>query len=156
MTTSALSLLNQQLDALLTDERDTIANLANASALLKQTVPDLNWAGFYLYDDNKDELVLGPFQGNVACMHIKIGRGVCGTAYAEQSTQRIANVHAFADHIACDAASNAELVIPLTKDNVQFGVLDLDSPTLNRFTEADQKELETFAGVLMSHLDITR
>lgn len=155
MTTSTLSLLNQQLDALLTDEHNTIANLANASALLKQTVPDLNWAGFYLYDDNNAELVLGPFQGNVACMHIKPGRGVCGTAYVDQTTKRIANVHDFADHIACDAASNAELVIPLTKGNVKLGVLDLDSPTLNRFSEADQKELETFADALVSHLDIT-
>ncbi|HAT53784.1 MAG TPA: histidine kinase [Lactobacillus sp.] len=149
------SLLNQQLDALLTDEHDLIANLANASALLKQSVPDLNWAGFYLYHPDEDELLLGPFQGNVACVHIKPGRGVCGTALTSQQVQVVPNVHAFVDHIACDSASNAELVIPLTKDGIQIGVMDLDSPTLNRFSSDDVTELTAFAQVLLRHLDIT-
>ncbi|MGV0167723.1 GAF domain-containing protein [Furfurilactobacillus sp. WILCCON 0119] len=155
MNSSSPSLLVQQLDALLTDEHDTIANLANASALLMETVPDLNWAGFYLYHKADNELCLGPFQGRVACVHIRPDRGVCGAAFTSQTSQRIADVHAIADHIACDAASNAELVIPLTKDHVQFGVLDLDSPTLNRFSADDETELTAFAAVLMRHLDIT-
>ena len=155
MSETTKSLLNQQLDALLTDEHDLIANLANASALLKQTVSDLNWAGFYLYHPADDELILGPFQGNVACVHIKPGRGVCGTALTTQQVQVVPNVHEFADHIACDSASNAELVIPLTKNSVKIGVMDLDSTTLNRFSDEDAAELTAFAQVLVSHLDIT-
>lgn len=149
------TLLAQQLDALLTDEHDNTANLANASALLKQLLPDLNWAGFYLYHADTDELRLGPFQGNVACVHIKNGRGVCGTALATKQSQRVANVHEFADHIACDSNSNSELVVPLIKDDQVLGVIDLDSPTLARFTDQDQQTVEEVAEVLVAHLDTT-
>lgn len=146
--------MNQQLDALLTGETNLVANMANASALLKSSYTDINWAGFYLYDQPKDELVLGPFQGNVACMHIANGSGVCGTAFKAQKVQRIANVHEFAGHIACDSASNSEIVVPLTKDNQKIGVLDIDSPSLDRFTEENQEELEAFAAVFLQHVDI--
>ncbi|GEN95910.1 GAF domain-containing protein [Pediococcus ethanolidurans] len=154
MTQKTLSLMNQQLDALLTGETNLVANMANASALLKSSYKDINWAGFYLYDQPKDELVLGPFQGNVACMHIANGSGVCGTAFKAQKVQRIANVHEFAGHIACDSASNSEIVVPLTKDNQKIGVLDIDSPSLDRFTEENQEELEAFAAVFLQHVDI--
>ncbi|GAB5052802.1 GAF domain-containing protein [Pediococcus ethanolidurans] len=154
MTQKTLSLMNQQLDALLTGETNLVANMANASALLKSSYTDINWAGFYLYDQPKDELVLGPFQGNVACMHIANGSGVCGTAFKAQKVQRIANVHEFAGHIACDSASNSEIVVPLTKDNQKIGVLDIDSPSLDRFTEENQEELEAFAAVFLQHVDI--
>lgn len=146
--------MNQQLDALLTGETNLVANMANASALLKSSYTDINWAGFYLYDQPKDELVLGPFQGNVACMHIANGSGVCGTAFKAQKVQRIANVHEFAGHIICDSASNSEIVVPLTKDNQKIGVLDIDSPSLDRFTEENQEELEAFAAVFLQHVDI--
>lgn len=146
--------MNQQLHALLTGETNLVANMANASALLKSSYTDINWAGFYLYDQPKDELVLGPFQGNVACMHIANGSGVCGTAFKAQKVQRIANVHEFAGHIACDSASNSEIVVPLTKDNQKIGVLDIDSPSLDRFTEENQEELEAFAAVFLQHVDI--
>lgn len=154
MTQKTLSLMNQQLDALLTGETNLVANMANASALLKSSYTDINWAGFYLYDQPKDELVLGPFQGNVACMHIANGSGVCGTAFKAQKVQRIANVHEFAGHIICDSASNSEIVVPLTKDNQKIGVLDIDSPSLDRFTEENQEELEAFAAVFLQHVDI--
>ena len=107
------SLLSQQLNALLTNETNFIANLSNASALLYQSLSDINWAGFYLYDETNDELHLGPFQGKVACMHIKNGSGVCGTALQQQKVLRVDNVHEFAGHIACDSASNSEIVVPL-------------------------------------------
>ncbi|WP_282801901.1 GAF domain-containing protein [Secundilactobacillus kimchicus] len=149
-----LSMMSQQLDALLDNENNLVANLSNASALLNQSLSDLNWAGFYLYDDVTDELVLGPFQGQVACMHIKNGAGVCGTALATQTTQLVKNVHEFPGHIACDSASNAEVVVPLTKNGHKIGVMDIDSPTLGRFSEADKQELEQFANILVNHLDI--
>ena len=146
------SLLVQQLDALLTDEHNFIANLANASALLYEEIHDINWSGFYLYDESTSSLELGPFQGKVACMHIKPGSGVCGTAFETQTIQRIANVHEFPGHIACDSASNSEIVLPLTKDSKKIGVLDIDSPSPERFSEADQKELADFVNVLLEHL----
>lgn len=146
------SLLVQQLDALLTDEHNFIANLANASALLYEEIHDINWSGFYLYDEPTSSLELGPFQGKVACMHIKPGNGVCGTAFETQKIQRIANVHEFPGHIACDSASNSEIVLPLTKDSKKIGVLDIDSPSPERFSEADQKELADFVNVLLEHL----
>lgn len=147
-------LITEQLDALLYGETNLIANLANASALLKQTLTDVNWAGFYLYQDATDDLILGPFQGNVACVHIENGRGVCGTALATQTVQRVADVHQFAGHIACDSASNSEVVVPLTlADGTQLGVMDIDSPSLNRFSAADQTVLEEFAAVLLKHID---
>ncbi len=120
--------------------------LSNASALLFDSMKDLNWAGFYLLRDG--ELVLGPFQGKPACIHIPVGRGVCGTAVSQNRTLRVSDVHAFPGHISCDCASNSEIVIPLSQNGTVFGVLDLDSPLLNRFGEADQIGLEQFAKVL--------
>lgn len=153
MSDSINPLITEQLDALLHGETNVIANLSNASALLKQTLDDVNWAGFYLYQPETDDLVLGPFQGNVACMHIENNRGVCGTALATQETQRIADVHQFAGHIACDSASNAEVVVPLTTANGKIGVMDIDSPSKDRFSADDQAVLEEFARVLLKHID---
>ncbi|CAM3891185.1 GAF domain-containing protein [Pseudomonas wadenswilerensis] len=144
-------LLAAQLEALLADERDFIANAAQFSAFLYSQVEDLNWAGFYL--NRNEQLVLGPFQGQVACVRIPFGRGVCGAAAASQETQRVEDVHAFPGHIACDSASNSELVIPLVKDGRLLGVLDLDSPKLARFSEADQVGLERLAGIFLRLTD---
>ncbi|GEO63640.1 GAF domain-containing protein [Companilactobacillus nantensis] len=147
-----LSLLNKQLDALLFEETNMVANLANASALINDMYEDLNWSGFYLYNETTDELDLGPFQGKVACMHIKSGKGVVGTAFADQQIHRVANVHEFPGHIACDSASNSEIVVPITKDGKKIGVLDIDSPSLNRFTEENEAELGQFVEVLLKHI----
>ncbi|PTQ08198.1 hypothetical protein CLG96_15960 [Sphingomonas oleivorans] len=127
--------LHQALDALTAGEPDAIANMANAAALLWQYLPDLNWAGFYRADD--DGLVLGPFQGKAACIRIAYGKGVCGTAAATLEAQCIADVNAFPGHIACDAASASELVVPIVVDGALVGVLDLDSPTPGRFDAED-------------------
>lgn len=124
------NLLAAQVQALFADERDFIANAAQFSAFLYNQVDDLNWAGFYL--NRNEELVLGPFQGQVACVRIPFSKGVCGAAAATRQTQRVEDVHAFPGHIACDSASNSELVIPLVKDGRLIGVLDLDSPTVGR------------------------
>ncbi|TGD19235.1 GAF domain-containing protein [Levilactobacillus suantsaiihabitans] len=154
MSVAINSLITEQLDALLHGETNLVANLANASALLKQTLDDVNWAGFYLYQPATDDLILGPFQGNVACVHIENNRGVCGTALATQQVQRVADVHQFAGHIACDSASNSEVVVPLTLANGKpLGVMDIDSPSLDRFSAADQAVLEEFARVLLKHID---
>lgn len=154
MSVAINSLITEQLDALLHGETNLVANLANASALLKQTLDDVNWAGFYLYQPATDDLILGPFQGNVACVHIENNRGVCGTALATQQVQRVADVHQFAGHIACDSASNSEVVVPLTLANGKpLGVMDIDSPSLDRFSAADQAVLEEFARVLLKHVD---
>ena len=126
------------------------ANLANASALLWQELPDLNWAGFYKMEDG--QLVLGPFQGKPACIMIPVGRGVCGTAVAKDCTQRVADVHAFPGHIACDCASNSEIVVPIHVVGKIWGVLDIDSPTVGRFTEQDQIGLEQFVQILQDVL----
>lgn len=139
-----------QLQALLAGESNYIANLSNTSALLNQFLTDINWVGFYLLED--DQLILGPFQGLPACVRIPLGRGVCGTSAAEDKTLRIADVHQFPGHIACDAASRSEIVIPLRKNNVVIGVLDIDSPIANRFTEEDQARLEQLVKVLEQHL----
>ena len=122
------------------------ANLANASALLWEHLPDLNWAGFYKMIGRK--LVLGPFQGKTACIEIEIGRGVCGTAVAENKTQLVYDVHKFPGHIACDCASNSEIVVPIYKDGEIWGVLDIDSPLIGRFSEEDKNGLEAFAKIL--------
>lgn len=140
-------LLNKMLQALLEDEHDFIANLANASALLYEHLEDVNWVGFYLYKNN--ELVLGPFQGKPACMHIKMGNGVCGTAAMKRKTLRIANVHEFPTHIACDCASNAEIVIPLMQKDTLLGVLDIDSTKFDRFDDIDETQLENFIKILI-------
>lgn len=142
--------LTKQLDALLTGEKDRIANLSNASALLNQFLTNINWVGFYIMQDN--ELVLGPFQGLPACVRIPVGRGVCGTAVAQKETLVIDDVHAFPGHIACDAASQSEIVIPLIVDNIVIGVLDIDSPIKNRFTREDKLGLEQFVHKLLSHI----
>lgn len=152
MQEKEMTLMNQQLDALLYQETNLITNLANASALINDTYDDLNWSGFYLYNDKTGELDLGPFQGKVACMHIKVGSGVVGTAFKDQSIHRVANVHEFPGHIACDSASNSEIVVPITKDGKKIGVLDIDSPSLNRFTEDNEVELAEFVKVLISHM----
>ncbi|WLH02925.1 GAF domain-containing protein [Pseudomonas beijingensis] len=145
------ALLSAQLESLLADERDFIANAAQFSAFLSSQLDDLNWAGFYL--NRNEELVLGPFQGQIACVRIPFGRGVCGTAAATRQTQRVEDVHAFAGHIACDSASNSELVVPLVKDGRLIGVLDLDSPKLARFSEHDQAGIEALAAIFLRLTD---
>ncbi|MBA6097016.1 MULTISPECIES: GAF domain-containing protein [Pseudomonas] len=144
-------LLAAQVQALFADERDFIANAAQFSAFLYHQVGDLNWAGFYL--NRNGQLVLGPFQGQVACVRIPFGKGVCGAAAATGKTQRVEDVHAFPGHIACDSASNSELVIPLVKEGRLIGVLDLDSPKLARFSEADQVGLERLAAIFLELTD---
>ena len=144
-------LVIKQLKALLDGEDDLIANLSNASALLNQFLSDINWVGFYLTKE-KNQLVLGPFQGLPACVRIPFGRGVCGTAAANNETLRIADVHQFPGHIACDAASNSEIVIPLVKNNEVIGVLDIDSPLKERFNETDEKYLKLFVDVLSEYI----
>lgn len=143
-------LLIKQLKALVEDEKNAIANLSNASALLNQFLDRVNWTGFYLMEDG--ELVLGPFQGLPACVRIPLGRGVCGTAAASKETQRIEDVHLFPGHIACDAASQSEIVVPMIKDGNVIGVLDIDSPEKNRFDELDQQKLEEFVEVLVQYI----
>jgi len=139
-------LLNRQLEAMVEGIPHKIANLANASALLYDTLENLNWAGFYLMEQGK--LVLGPFQGKVACVEIAVGKGVCGTAVAQNETQLVSDVHQFPGHIACDCASNSEIVIPIRKNGMVIGVLDIDSPLFARFSEADRNGLEHFVHIL--------
>jgi L-methionine (R)-S-oxide reductase len=144
-------LLAAQVQALFADERDFIANAAQFSAFLYSQLDDLNWAGLYI--NRNEELVLGPFQGQVACVRIPFTKGVCGAAAATRQTQRVDDVHAFPGHIACDSASNSELVIPLVKEGRLIGVLDLDSPKLARFSEADQQGLEKLAVIFLELTD---
>lgn len=132
--------------AVIEDVPHLIANLANTSAVIYDELADINWAGFYIMQDGK--LVLGPFQGKVACIEIKIGNGVCGTAVATDRTQLVRDVHEFAGHIACDSASESEIVIPLHRNGSVWGVLDIDSPLKARFTETDRESLEKVAAVL--------
>ncbi|MFJ8063372.1 GAF domain-containing protein [Psychrobacillus sp. NPDC096426] len=148
--TANYTMLSKQLDALLTGETNAIANFSNASALLNQFFDQINWVGFYLMEDG--ELVLGPFQGLPACVRIPVGRGVCGTAAETLETIIVPDVHAFPGHIACDAASQSEIVVPLVKDGVLVGVLDIDSPIKERFSEQDAKGLEQFVQVLVKHI----
>ena len=143
--------LNAQISAIIAGESDVIANMANISALLFEQLDTINWVGFYRVV--ADELVLGPFQGKVACVRIPIGKGVCGTAVSENKTQRIADVHAFSGHIACDAASNAELVVPITQSGKVVAVLDIDSTVYNRFSESDQLGIESIAVLFNNKLD---
>ena len=140
--------LVRQLSGLLAGERDAIANAANTASLIFNTLPDLNWAGFYFLRGG--ELVLGPFQGKPACVRIPVGRGVCGAAVARCETLRVEDVNAFPDHIACDSASRSELVVPLIRDGQVLGVLDLDSPRPGRFTAADQDGMERIAALFLS------
>lgn len=141
------ALLAAQLEALLAGERDFIANAAQFTAFLFSEIDGLNWAGFYL--NRHEELVLGPFQGKVACTRIPFGRGVCGAAASARQTQRVEDVHAFPGHIACDSASNSELVVPLVKEGRLIGVLDLDSPHLGRFSVEDQAGIERLVGIFL-------
>ncbi len=138
--------LGAALEALMAGETDAIANMANAVAVIWETLPDLNWCGIYRNVDG--ELVLGPFQGRPACIRIPFGQGVCGAAAATLETQRVDDVHAFDGHIACDAASESEIVVPLVKDGKLLGVLDLDSPKKARFSEADQTGCEKIAALI--------
>lgn len=142
-------MINKQLQAVLADEPNLIANLSNASALLFDHLSDVNWAGFYLWEPTDQELVLGPFQGKVACVRIKDGSGVCGTAFQNEETIVVPDVHQFPGHIACDAASESEIVVPLIKDGRKIGVLDIDAPVKNRFSQDDKKMLEEFCAVLI-------
>ncbi|SKB45000.1 GAF domain-containing protein [Lachnospiraceae bacterium] len=150
---SDYTLMAEQVKALAEEDRQFIPVLSNASALIYETIEDLNWAGFYLVRD--DKLVLGPFQGKVACIHIASGKGVCGTAWEQDKTQLVKNVHEFAGHIACDGASNSEIVVPLhdPKSGKVVGVLDIDSPTIGRFDEADREGFEILAKALEECID---
>ena len=139
-----------QARALIHGEPDRIANAANLAALVYHALPDLNWVGFYFYDGK--ELVVGPFQGQPACVRIALDKGVCGAAARTRQTQRVADVDAFPGHIACDAASRSELVVPLVHDGALLGVFDLDSPLVNRFDEEDQQGLETIADAYLESL----
>ncbi|WP_034550696.1 GAF domain-containing protein [Carnobacterium funditum] len=144
-------LMNKQLTAIINDETNLIANLSNAAALLFENLSDINWAGFYLYEKTSDELVLGPFQGKVACIRIKIGAGVCGTAFEKNAPLIVGDVSKFRGHIACDAASQSEIVIPLVLNGEKIGVLDIDAPIKNRFDKIDQHFLELFIELLQKN-----
>lgn len=146
--------LELQLAGLVAGERNWLANFANCAALLFDQMPDLNWAGFYLVEPGSGDLVVGPFQGKPACARIAPGRGVCGTAFVERRTLLVPDVHAFAGHIACDAASRSELVIPLEAGGRVLGVLDLDSPLPARFTAEDQDGLERLMQQLLAASDV--
>jgi L-methionine (R)-S-oxide reductase len=147
---AAYAELARDLTALLSGERDLIANAANTAALIYDALPGLNWAGFYLYKSG--ELVLGPFQGKPACVRIAIGKGVCGTAAARRETVLVEDVHAFPGHIACDSASNSEVVVPLVRGGELIGVLDLDSPQHARFGADDARGLEALAKIFITSL----
>ena len=144
-------LLAKQLRSFLEEEPFFIPALSNASALLKEALQEVNWAGFYLMKDKR--LVLGPFQGKPACIHIEIGKGVCGTAVQKDKTMLVSDVHEFPGHIACDSASNSEIVVPIHQDGEIVGVLDIDSPIKNRFTKEDQEGLELFVRELERGLE---
>lgn len=146
MKTVDYALLCSQLRALTEDVPYEIANLSNASALLWEALPDINWAGFYKMEDGA--LVLHPFQGKPACIRIPVGKGVCGTTVAENRTQLVPDVHQFPGHIACDGASNSEIVVPIHVNGEVWGVLDIDSPVFDRFSRADQAGLEEFVKIL--------
>ncbi|GGH88100.1 GAF domain-containing protein [Pullulanibacillus pueri] len=146
------ALVTKQLKALIEDEPNRIANLANASALLNQFLKTINWVGFYLMDEGKEELVLGPFNGLPACVRIPFGKGVCGSAAQKRETLRVKDVREFPGHIACDSASLSEIVIPMIKEDKVIGVLDIDSPITNRFSDVDQRGLETFVQTLIPHI----
>jgi len=141
--------INQQIQSIIADEYDWVANLANISAILFENLSDINWAGFYLFKD--EQLVLGPFQGKVACIRIELNKGVCGTAASQQQTLVVEDVHQFDGHIACDAASNSEIVVPIIIAGKLVGVLDIDSPLLGRFSKVDKLGLESTVKMLSEH-----
>lgn len=140
-------LLKEQIKTMLEGETDVIANLSNCSALLNEALSDINWVGFYLM--KKNELILGPFQGKLACIHIPVGKGVCGTAVETKEIQLVKDVHEFPGHIACDSASRSEIVIPMTLQDKVIGVLDIDSPSVARFDEIDTMELEEIVQLII-------
>ena len=144
--------LNKMLKSLIEDETDRIANLSNASSLLNYFLKDINWVGFYLYDESSNELVLGPFQGLPACVRIENGKGVCGTAFHGNDIFIVDDVNEFPGHIACDANSKSEIVLPLYKDGKGIGVLDIDAPILERFTEEDRSGLKAFVETLIDYI----
>lgn len=144
-------MLIYRIESYLSAEKDVLANLCNVAALLYDNLEDINWAGFYLMKDG--ELVLGPFGGKAACTRIKIGKGVCGSAARDRRTYIVPNVHEFEGHIACDSASNSEIVVPIIKDDVLYGVLDIDSPKFNRFDDIDKIFLEKLVEKLNKYLD---
>jgi GAF domain-containing protein len=152
--TGTFAELQQQLQGLLEGERDGLANCANAAALIYHALPELNWAGFYFL--RHQELVLGPFQGNVACVRIGLGKGVCGTAAARRETLIVPDVDAFPGHIACDASSRSEIVVPLIKSGALLGVLDLDSPRPSRFDEGDARGLNALMAQLLEGSELER
>ncbi|MBL0386583.1 GAF domain-containing protein [Tumebacillus sp. ITR2] len=143
--------LNSQLDHLLEGEPDWIANLANAASLLYLQLETINWSGFYLY--REEQLILGPFMGKPACVRIPLGKGVCGTSATNRETIVVPDVHAFPGHIACDAASRSEIVVPILDGDRLIGVLDIDAPVAERFDDEDRKGLETFVSILNKHVD---
>jgi len=154
------ALLARQLESILEDERDLTANASQFSAFIYDTVEDLNWAGFYLARPSKkaggeQELLVGPFQGKVACARIAFGKGVCGTSAAERRTVFVPDVHTFPGHIACDSASNSEIVMPVIKNGTLYGVFDIDSPSLDRFSEADREGLENLLAVFVAATDFS-
>ncbi|ARU94191.1 GAF domain-containing protein [Tatumella citrea] len=146
--------LNRDFGALISGETSFLALMGNCSALLFERLSEVNWAGFYLLSE-PETLVLGPFQGKIACVRIPVGRGVCGTAVAENAVQRVADVHAFAGHIACDAASNSEIVLPVAVNGQTIGVLDIDSTAYGRFDAEDEKGLRTLTETLSAALSAT-
>lgn len=156
--TNDFTLLTRQVSSLLEGERDLVANASQFAAFVYEALPELNWAGFYLLRPTQagagEELLVGPFQGKVACARIPLGRGVCGTAAAERRTIVVADVHAFPGHIACDSASNAEIVIPLIKEGKLYGVFDIDSPSLNRFSDSDQQGIESMVAAFLAATDM--
>lgn len=140
----------KQLKAIVENEDDMIANMSNTSAFLNEILDDINWVGFYIYKNN--ELVLGPFQGKVACTHIPLGKGVCGHAALDRKIYRIKNVHEFEGHIACDCNSQSEIVLPIIKDQQLFGVLDIDSPIIDRFHKEDEDFLKEVVMIIQSYI----
>ena len=150
-TLADYQLLTKQAISLIEDEQDLVANLSNLSALLNMNLDNINWVGFYLLKGK--QLVLGPFQGNVACVRIELDKGVCGKAFSTNSTQRIADVHEFPGHIACDAASQSEIVVPINYHGKTIAVLDIDSPNTNRFNEVDEQGLNHFIEQIQSKLN---
>lgn len=147
-----MELILEQLKSLCESTDNNISMLSNASALLSSYLEDINWVGFYLID--KGSLILGPFQGKVACTKIEIGKGVCGTAYEKKMMLNVDNVHSFPGHIACDSASNSEIVVPLIDNGKQYGVLDIDSPSFSRFSYQDEELLSLAAGIISKYITI--
>lgn len=147
-----LESLEKEIISLIEGEKNLIANLANISASIYHGYPGLNWCGFYLWSNEDQELVLGPFQGKPACLRIKSGKGVCGTSYLKRETIRVEDVHAFPGHIACDSASESELVVPLIRNGIVMGVLDLDAPVKSRFTEEDARAFTGMMNKIMPNL----